>query len=374
MTALCFSGGGIRSATFNLGVLQGLAKLGLLGRFDYLSSVSGGGFIAGWLARWIHAAGGGAAGLAAVEEALAAAAPRNPECPEPQQVTHLRQYSNYLTPRLGVLSADTWTLVAIGVRNVLLNWLVLVPLLTAPLLVPLLAVARWPAVPPGSWLRWLVAAYVLDGAGLYFVFRFRDSARSRRWARWAARQGAAPRLPPGTGRPRRSRAAAKRGPPRAGRTTCSWGCCRACSPCRRCSWASTSTLPTGATAGRRRRPSDACCRRAWCGPSGCRCSPWGCRGCGSAARCRRSFGTASRCWRRAGSRRRSWPRCSPTGRPPWRAARIPSIRSSVPAWCSDRCCSDALSSSPSPASPSTGRATSSATTTASGGRGGRRGR
>lgn len=43
LAALCFSGGGIRSATFNLGVLQGLARLGLLRRFDYLSSVSGGG-------------------------------------------------------------------------------------------------------------------------------------------------------------------------------------------------------------------------------------------------------------------------------------------------------------------------------------------
>jgi hypothetical protein len=41
-TALCFSGGGIRSATFGLGVLQGLARTNLLERFDYLSTVSGG--------------------------------------------------------------------------------------------------------------------------------------------------------------------------------------------------------------------------------------------------------------------------------------------------------------------------------------------
>src|SRR6185295_6691219 len=54
LTALCFSGGGIRSATFNLGVIQALAKLGLLVRFDYLSSCSGGGYIAGWLKAWLH--------------------------------------------------------------------------------------------------------------------------------------------------------------------------------------------------------------------------------------------------------------------------------------------------------------------------------
>src|SRR5882672_9124922 len=45
---LAFSGGDIRSATFNLGVLQGLAELELLEKFDYLSTVSGGGYIGSW--------------------------------------------------------------------------------------------------------------------------------------------------------------------------------------------------------------------------------------------------------------------------------------------------------------------------------------
>ena len=38
--ALCVSGGGIRSATFALGVLQGLARAGLLTQFHYLATVS----------------------------------------------------------------------------------------------------------------------------------------------------------------------------------------------------------------------------------------------------------------------------------------------------------------------------------------------
>jgi hypothetical protein len=42
---LALSGGGIRSATFNQGVLQSLARLGILRRMDYLSTVSGGGYI-----------------------------------------------------------------------------------------------------------------------------------------------------------------------------------------------------------------------------------------------------------------------------------------------------------------------------------------
>ena len=49
LVGLAFSGGGIRSATFNLGILQALARERLLRAFDYVSTVSGGGYIGGWL-------------------------------------------------------------------------------------------------------------------------------------------------------------------------------------------------------------------------------------------------------------------------------------------------------------------------------------
>ena len=65
LTALCLSGGGIRSATFALGVVQGLAKLGILERFDYLSTVSGGGYLGGWLSAWAHRHPQGMAGVSA---------------------------------------------------------------------------------------------------------------------------------------------------------------------------------------------------------------------------------------------------------------------------------------------------------------------
>src|SRR6266513_1050708 len=57
--ALCISGGGIRSASFGLGILQGLARCGLLDRFHYLSTVSGGGYIGSLLSALIknHAQG-----------------------------------------------------------------------------------------------------------------------------------------------------------------------------------------------------------------------------------------------------------------------------------------------------------------------------
>src|ERR1051325_3016648 len=49
---LAFSGGGIRSATFNLGVLKALQDLHVLKRVDYLSTVSGGGYIGAWWTAW----------------------------------------------------------------------------------------------------------------------------------------------------------------------------------------------------------------------------------------------------------------------------------------------------------------------------------
>jgi hypothetical protein len=135
-TALCFSGGGIRSASFGLGIVQGLARYGLLERFDYLSTVSGGGYLGSWLSAWIHRAR-----LAPVINALRNEAEKNKLQPEPEPIRHLRNYSNYLNPKLGFLSADTWTLVAIVVRNLVLNWLVLIPVILAALILPRIVVA-----------------------------------------------------------------------------------------------------------------------------------------------------------------------------------------------------------------------------------------
>jgi hypothetical protein len=131
-SALCLSGGGVRSAIFNLGILQGLARCGLLDKFDYLSTVSGGGFIASWLSAWIHRENGN---VNTVVTQLAKT-PDNPLETEPTPLYNLRVYANYLTPKKGLLSVDTWTLIAIYLRNLLLNWMVFVPVIMAFLLLP----------------------------------------------------------------------------------------------------------------------------------------------------------------------------------------------------------------------------------------------
>jgi len=141
-SALCLSGGGIRSATFALGVLHGMAKYSyagepgpdpprLLAEFDYLSTVSGGGYIGSWLSSWIAREGSAEPVIRQL-----ANTPSDKLDPEPKQLRYLRDYSNYLNPRLGLFSADTWTLVATTIQNMLLNWLVLIPFLAAALLLP----------------------------------------------------------------------------------------------------------------------------------------------------------------------------------------------------------------------------------------------
>lgn len=132
LRALCLSGGGIRSASFALGVIQGLGRRGLLEGFDYLSTVSGGGFAGGWLTAWLHH-GAADGDPQTVFRQLRGALP---DGTEPPPVARMREYSRYMSPRLGALSADSWTLAATMLRNVALNWLVLLPLLAAALLVP----------------------------------------------------------------------------------------------------------------------------------------------------------------------------------------------------------------------------------------------
>src|SRR6185437_4894901 len=126
-TALCLSGGGVRSASFGLGVLQGLAHAGLLDQFDYLSTVSGGGYIGGWLSAWR---------LRARARHEHDPAGQLGTRTEPGVVTRLRDFIKFLDPHVGWDSAETWTLGGTILRNLLVAWMVLIPLIAFGSLVP----------------------------------------------------------------------------------------------------------------------------------------------------------------------------------------------------------------------------------------------
>jgi len=187
--ALCISGGGIRSATFGLGILQGLARCGLLEKFHYLSTVSGGGYIGSWLSAWIKNDPDGIRGV--VDELK-----RQPDStlePEPQPVRHLREFSNYLAPRTGLMSVDFWTLITTFVRNMFLNWLVLISWLAAAMMIPRLYLAainlqpNWPAWGPDmdltkyaqladqvkhDWDIWLNILLAIGGASIAIAMAY----------------------------------------------------------------------------------------------------------------------------------------------------------------------------------------------------------
>ena len=114
---LALSGGGIRSATFCLGVLQVFAKRGLLKWLDYLSTVSGGGYIGATLDALLHYE------RANPDEPAASLVHVEGE-PESRVIEHLRSGGDYLAPH-GLL--DVLRIPAVLLRGIALNLLMLAP-------------------------------------------------------------------------------------------------------------------------------------------------------------------------------------------------------------------------------------------------------
>lgn len=134
---LAFSGGGIRSATYNLGVLQALSRRGLLDQVDYLSSVSGGGYIASCLS-WMRSRlpAGAQRDIAGVPLADGRGT----------VLDWLRAHGNYLINGRGF---SGWTLGAAMLAGTLLNLIVLLPLLIG---LVTLASLDWFGI---AWPEWL---------------------------------------------------------------------------------------------------------------------------------------------------------------------------------------------------------------------------
>jgi hypothetical protein len=173
LRALCFSGGGIRSASFGLGVLTQLARLsaatpdsGVLNEIDYVSTVSGGGYVGSWLTGWIRVKNS----LKAVIKELTGP-PLTSTDPEPATVRHLRDYTSYLAPRTGAFSTDTWTLISIVLRNLLLNWAILIPAFAAVLLLPVLNkdLLIWATTQRAGRWEFLVGAVVFAALALIYI-------------------------------------------------------------------------------------------------------------------------------------------------------------------------------------------------------------
>ncbi len=163
---IALSGGGIRSATFGLGVLQGLQELDMLNYADLLSTVSGGGFIGSWL-------------VGNVKRSRHWLSKRNTW---DDSIKHLRKYANYLVPHSGMLSGDTWSLGALWLRNTLL--IQLVAFVVILLLLACTTVGRLcfdqAVSTPGTWSPFALVAYAFGiGAAVLLCSQFAGNPKSK---------------------------------------------------------------------------------------------------------------------------------------------------------------------------------------------------
>ena len=108
---LALSGGGVRSATFCLGAIQALTRAGVMKCFDYLSTVSGGGYIGSCLSSLLTQDED--TGLEHEDSPFTGlrehddyTSPEDAELSVRHQIHHLRTHGEYLIPRSRLLSRD----------------------------------------------------------------------------------------------------------------------------------------------------------------------------------------------------------------------------------------------------------------------------
>jgi hypothetical protein len=202
VVGVALSGGGIRSATFCLGVFQALASLRLLSRIDYLSTVSGGGYFGSFLGRlFTRTAIRSVADVEALlDPAGSGGAPAGPRGALPDVVRWLRENGRYLSPSGagdlllgGAIMLRNWA----SIHVVLLSF-ALLGFLTAQALrvvgeVALRGAGEGAVFGAGGWIWWspfvsvpaaLLVAWVVPAAWAYWLTgAWRNS---KAWARPAA--------------------------------------------------------------------------------------------------------------------------------------------------------------------------------------------
>lgn len=135
LKGIALSGGGIRSASFCLGVMQALAKHDKLKKFDYLSTVSGGGYIGGalswlWLGKWKGAQSARKFGTDKDNFPYGTGGrysntDQEMDTDQAKLMRHLRQNGKYLTPGNGITALS---LLSILLRGMLMGFVTMLVL------------------------------------------------------------------------------------------------------------------------------------------------------------------------------------------------------------------------------------------------------
>ncbi|MDH4122280.1 MAG: patatin-like phospholipase family protein [Deltaproteobacteria bacterium] len=163
LTGLAFSGGGIRSATFCLGAAQAMARAGLLKKFDYLSTVSGGGYIGSSITWWVNKEKGFGLGAdfpygtddPSRPAGVAKGADPSQDNPRQRQVLDfLRKHGNYLTPGRGLDLVAGMVAVGRTVLASLIGWGLLIHALVMSLIIT--SYLLWNGLGGNSFWQWVI--------------------------------------------------------------------------------------------------------------------------------------------------------------------------------------------------------------------------
>ena len=162
---LALSGGGVRSATFNLGLLQALHEFDVLKKVDYLSTVSGGGYVGASLTRYLNCwpdevdtkdTSGGQDSIP-----VQTRFPFNRRKQPNLIIAWIRAHASYLTPGRGL---NKLALLAAIIRGILVNFLVILPL---SLFLVWIMSFEW------QFNKTPYGTHVILGFGLFLLFAFR---------------------------------------------------------------------------------------------------------------------------------------------------------------------------------------------------------
>ena len=177
LVGLALSGGGIRSSTFGLGVIQSLARAKVFKHMDFLSTVSGGGYTGSMLSSLMG-------DRAKPAEGFPLEKPQGQE--EPPVLRHLRNGSNYLSPG-GALNA--LRLPAVVLRGLVLNGLLVLPFLMFLVVVTELIHEfghglTWDLAPQlflGEWMKSDLHAIPVIGVALLILYLLLAYVRKGKW-------------------------------------------------------------------------------------------------------------------------------------------------------------------------------------------------
>ena len=196
LKGIALSGGGIRAASFSLGIIQSLAKHDKLEQFDYLSTVSGGGYLGGslswlWSGKWRQGTDSKRQfGFSAKDFPYGVDARHSNEDAEMDKdqaslMRHLRQNGCYLNPGDGLTGLS---LLGVILRGMLMGFVTLIVLASSAFSILHLTIEQLPSsfstLTPMQMSLSAITFYIISLLISTFVTFYTNSCCASRAYKW----------------------------------------------------------------------------------------------------------------------------------------------------------------------------------------------